>query len=331
MKLLYKYYGFSAGLAALEFGTLGFSDPRNFNDPMEGRLWLHQNNLAPNELDSFLGVLGILCMTPDPENALMWSHYGDNHQGFAIGYSIDDPLFGKQRDTVIPANTGRVFNAPEFEFSDLKSSSLQAMQWTQMGMDAPIDNEAKQALRHMLLMKQSCWQYEQEVRVVKLLSCAACTQSDWVKCTGNNPLPISELIAPHMALAHASNIKTLKASNGTIKSIVLGMRNPLLSSNPSDIEVSEALQKKISAYNAKTNVTVWDRTGELRTDLLSREIGWGWPRTITSTKLNPDQLRAISPLIANNNALEENLTVTRFKSGETKAYWESELHNNSNA
>jgi len=30
---------------------------------------------------------GIYCLTPDVENLLMWSYYGDSHRGFCIGYN----------------------------------------------------------------------------------------------------------------------------------------------------------------------------------------------------------------------------------------------------
>jgi hypothetical protein len=32
---------------------------------------------------------GIYCLTPDAENLLMWSYYGDSHRGFCIGYNSD--------------------------------------------------------------------------------------------------------------------------------------------------------------------------------------------------------------------------------------------------
>lgn len=34
----------------------------------------------------------VLCMTPHPDNLLMWAHYGDSHRGVCIGFDINLPF-----------------------------------------------------------------------------------------------------------------------------------------------------------------------------------------------------------------------------------------------
>ncbi|HEV3385516.1 MAG TPA: DUF2971 domain-containing protein [Gemmata sp.] len=41
--------------------------------------------IAQEELDRISSKYGILCLSADPENILMWSHYAQNHRGFAVG------------------------------------------------------------------------------------------------------------------------------------------------------------------------------------------------------------------------------------------------------
>jgi Ca2+-binding EF-hand superfamily protein len=44
---LYKYYGYDAGLAALESQRLGFRCPKDFNDPLELSFPFEANSAAP--------------------------------------------------------------------------------------------------------------------------------------------------------------------------------------------------------------------------------------------------------------------------------------------
>ena len=36
----------------------------------------------------------IYCLSPHPENILMWSHYADNHRGICLAFDTDIQLFG---------------------------------------------------------------------------------------------------------------------------------------------------------------------------------------------------------------------------------------------
>lgn len=324
MGLLYKYYGFNSGLAAIKKNSLGFSIPTKFNDPMEGRLWLHQNGLSPTWLTPLLESVGILCMTRNHLNPLMWSHYGQNHEGFVIGYDDGDPLFSDQRDTVIDAQSGSTFTESQFEFSDVCQSGLAAAQWVQMGMDEPKNQNLAGAIRHIFLMKQHCWSYEEEVRIVKLLYPASHTISDWVALTGNNPTPISTPIAPKVSLSHPSRVFTLKASPRSIKHIILGMRNPLVIEGL-EVSLDGDLASRISGVGASIELASWDMNGEMQTSKLETEINWGWPNEISSVKIGPEELQAISDKILGQPEPKQSLTVTKFYNGQVCASWDDEF------
>ena len=45
---------------------------------------------------------GVLCLSEDPQNVLMWSHYADNHAGVCFGFeaSPSNPFFGRAQQVL---------------------------------------------------------------------------------------------------------------------------------------------------------------------------------------------------------------------------------------
>lgn len=133
-KMLYKYRKFDLfSLKMLTNGTVYFSDPRNFNDPLDCKPEIlvdvdldsleglcmrmtdqsskilhecklaaafHQGDTTEKEayliyllgnrvkevLHSDLGMNGVLSLAESWSCPLMWSHYGDQHNGICLGY-----------------------------------------------------------------------------------------------------------------------------------------------------------------------------------------------------------------------------------------------------
>jgi len=121
----------------IEDGSIKASSPRTFNDPSEFKVeydfeasdevikqryfsdnpdsdkesfkdWL--NSFTPQSKwhisytnrHAMLDAVGVVCLTSDPNNYLMWSHYTRDHTGFCIGFdeeittSLDDTLFSSE-------------------------------------------------------------------------------------------------------------------------------------------------------------------------------------------------------------------------------------------
>ena len=57
--------------------------------------------LTPMAANSALSTLanntGILCLTKQPDNLLMWSHYAESHQGFVIEFDEESCFFNQKR------------------------------------------------------------------------------------------------------------------------------------------------------------------------------------------------------------------------------------------
>lgn len=68
----------------------------DLNDPWEGRPIILENNENRGAIDFLLKSLSLhlslVCFSTSIANPLMWSHYGDNNRGIALGFDIPNPL-----------------------------------------------------------------------------------------------------------------------------------------------------------------------------------------------------------------------------------------------
>lgn len=327
MGLLYKYYGFESGLAALRNYTLGFRNPSQLNDPLEFKTWLLRHGLSDLNCLSLLdSQVGVLSLTRDEKHPLMWSHYADQHRGFAIGYDENEALLSAgQIDTVISANEGDVIYENTLTVEDVKRSASDAFRWVSMGMQSQLSEEGKIALRGIFLEKHEAWRYENEVRVVKLLSSDSRTQIEWVKETGNNWETISSNIAPNMGLLKINGLFLTKCNYNSIKSIILGMRNPLL--NREDISNEDSdISKLCNRDNVHIGCIVFDENGSLSVDKPDKAIIWGIPKSAISSKIIT--AREISSVIEHKEDPRfgnEDLIITNFIDQDPKIYFSSQL------
>ncbi|QKE63986.1 DUF2971 domain-containing protein [Aquipseudomonas campi] len=161
---LYKYCSISTetqlsrALDTLS-GKIYFPTPSKFNDPFElsakvnifsSPLLTHLNTREKEEVQRVFRLrtpdavseewrekIGILCLTEDPLNILMWSHYAQNHTGICIG----------------------------FDTGELPFSSAMQINYREERPKAEFDSDA--LIEHVLLTKSQHWKYEKEWRVLK--------------------------------------------------------------------------------------------------------------------------------------------------------------------
>lgn len=181
--ILYKYYSFDAGMKAIASKRLGFRKPEEFNDPFELSAFsavaddefldaANECGVISPRVNSIADQVVICSLTRSPINPLMWSHYGNDHRGIVVGYDVDTPLLTEGDSTLIPVHEGSVF------YSHAKESDT----WSQQDKDNVFEivlsalglPSSEQAVKHLmkrlLLNKSIHWAYEEEVRVVKILS-----------------------------------------------------------------------------------------------------------------------------------------------------------------
>ena len=54
---------------------------------------LRGDDLRQFLLDSICSVVGVLSLSENPLNPLMWGHYADSHRGFVVGFDTEVPFF----------------------------------------------------------------------------------------------------------------------------------------------------------------------------------------------------------------------------------------------
>lgn len=263
MMILYKYYGYDAGLKALESQNLGFRKPKNFNDPFE--LSFLSNSEGPyskqaelkRKLDELRDTVVILSLTRTPDNPLMWAHYGQEHTGFVIGYDVGDVFLSSSEYNLIPVTSGDVV------YTNTKSSHIlnheimdriHNVYLSGLGDGRQIiDPETLSFARKIFLTKHASWVYEEEVRAVKILDSffeeSAVFQSD--KRRSYYSLTREDEPGKHIEVVPGLSIFHYKVP---IKEIYLGLRNPLGKSQES-IKMSSLNGAKM--YRLEMNERSW--------------------------------------------------------------------------
>lgn len=161
--ILYKYVSLEAGLKILEGNSIGFSEPRDFNDPFETAARNKSKDSAlklvfshlNNSMNPWSYNVAVLSLTRQPRNKLMLAHYADNHKGMVIGFDISvinnftSPEFcyiPAQHGSVIYTDTMPTFDALDKTFNSWESCSYEIRQ-------------------RALLHKDLIWSMEEEVRI----------------------------------------------------------------------------------------------------------------------------------------------------------------------
>ena len=177
---LFQYRTIEICKLILENNTMKFSSPKEFNDPFDCQIvpdtentfeqvvsFLNENNfynlsvpqiknLAEDTMktpekwkntieqtfDKIINATGVCCFTKEENNLLMWSHYTNSHKGVCLKFNVlkDLDFF------VIPFPV---------KYSD----------------QYPTYNHLKDRttlVNDMVLTKSKIWEYENEIRVIKL-------------------------------------------------------------------------------------------------------------------------------------------------------------------
>lgn len=219
--ILYKYMSELAVRQILKSRSIGFAKPDAFNDPFELKSAYPLQSSDPVSKARTYGrqsiwadTSGILCLTRNPLNALMWAHYGDEHKGVVLGIDVAKAGFRDVSRCLVPVQFGNVIythTRPTHIFESGEGTSALYVGHTH---HYPVGHEEK--MQRIFLQKAACWSYEEEVRVVKCLS-----DMD----SGSNPSGIvSEL------KVHNKTLYCYALPEGAIKEIYLGMRHPALQS-----------------------------------------------------------------------------------------------------
>ncbi|EIV8503604.1 DUF2971 domain-containing protein [Vibrio parahaemolyticus] len=113
-------------------------------------------------LKSELSKYGIISLTEDPYNLLMWSHYADEHKGVVVGYDELDTMILVSGDCLSKYEPATSMPLP--------------VRYTRQRPDDKIDDEyiyeiaEKSFFQQIALVKSDDWIYEKEHRILLPLS-----------------------------------------------------------------------------------------------------------------------------------------------------------------
>lgn len=199
--ILYKYYS-EAGLNRFMTDLhLRFTPPLAFNDPFEVRPTLGTDEerrlqkLSGFEADAFfdfdfgrslrsflnfgIGLnMGILCLSEDPGEPLMWAHYADCHRGAVVGFDASHAFFSKSN----LENGFRQFLKPVAYAQERSVLPLAFFKKHQMEEIARTGwQELLNREDPMFYTKSVHWRYEKEWRLVRQLLDPPSTPAEWSK------------------------------------------------------------------------------------------------------------------------------------------------------
>ena len=160
MTLVYKYRQFDKFADKIILDSeLFFSTCNNFNDPFDCNLEFNDdeidnnisNGLLRNEdkrefkdkIEKMKNTVGILSMSENYKNILMWSHYSKNHEGLCFGF--EKKLFEGEKGEKVDYSKNKRY---ELIFS--------------------LKKELGDELKRLFLSKSKYWKYEKEFRFIEL-------------------------------------------------------------------------------------------------------------------------------------------------------------------
>lgn len=116
------------------------------------------------QLEGQVANYGIYSLAERSDNILMWSHYGDQHKGLALGVEIDDKLFDSSK---VPY-CGKVIYTEDYpKLSPDDTEMTTSIKFNGLNAEKNIrfaDNEL--IAQKTLYTKAKCWTYEDEWRII---------------------------------------------------------------------------------------------------------------------------------------------------------------------
>jgi len=101
------------------------------------------NKESEEQLDGWTNRIGLISLSEEPDNILLWSHYGNNHQGFSVGLDTNSLI-------------------EDYDFDFIEAINYQSEYPLISGLEPTNEQFYKK-----FFYKSSLWEYEREWRVSK--------------------------------------------------------------------------------------------------------------------------------------------------------------------
>lgn len=171
--ILYKYVSLSGARSIIDTSSLGFSRVNDLNDPFECSSLVFDEDSSLTSKQIAMGLknrvstkFGVLSLTRQPLNPLMWSHYGDSHKGVVIGIDVDVAGLNCSSTSLIPAQYGDVRYTATQPSNPIVFNDFNRLMLEDFELEL-FEAHSSNLLSRSYLYKSLEWAYEEEVRVVK--------------------------------------------------------------------------------------------------------------------------------------------------------------------
>jgi len=159
-KRVYKFLSADFALQDLIRREIKISTFLDMNDPFE---LLGGLSVDPDLSKHFAAIIsrltewcGVLCFSRDWQNAMLWSHYGDKHNGMCLGFNVGP--------NVQVSKPRYVTNRKTFD-ADMRILLRAAARFPAIRKSKKLPPNCEEAIKRLLLTKFRQWKYENEVRV----------------------------------------------------------------------------------------------------------------------------------------------------------------------
>lgn len=116
------------------------------------------------KIKSQTSCYGIYCLAEEYNNILMWSHYGDQHKGIALGFNIDDKMLD-QTTRPYCRKVEYTDEYPTLSPDDVMMKSDYTFGDRGLSKEFSFDDSGLVAQK-TLYTKAKCWEYEKEWRII---------------------------------------------------------------------------------------------------------------------------------------------------------------------
>ena len=255
--ILYKYVSYDTGMKILQNGSIGFTQPCHFNDPFEVEA-AYPSTEGTNPLDVMLNSIrnwgkksiwkentGILSLTRQPLNPLMWAHYGCEHKGMVIGIDCSIIEFTCEETNLVPIQYGSVIYTNKKPDTPFLSTSTETIE---VGGTFHFPKGQLERLQRMFLYKPACWAYEEEVRVAKCLK----------GIEDNNSIKSGTFTKINVG---GRPLYLLNLPKNVIKEVYIGVRCPLLKDANKSLQLINEIRKyqpQIKVYGCDISHNSWE-------------------------------------------------------------------------
>ncbi len=260
--ILYKYMSLSGAIKAIETSSIGFTHLEDFNDPFECTSFGFKENsdskispqIAQNACrNRFSRGYAVLSLTRQPLNSLMWSHYGDSHQGVVIGIDVNEAEFNSLSNNFIPYQFGEIIYTKTKPQNDLDIISTDELM--DIGKNISFEGNIFNLAKRAFLYKSLDWAYEEEVRVVKEVESLKASYHTSEGFFGDFNIARIQGRPLYCFFIPKSSIKEIYLGKNVYKNI---SKSLTISQNEYELLIQSWKDQDIKVYNCECELNSWD-------------------------------------------------------------------------